>query len=420
MSENEIQRLLTQARAERDLAEAASDPTERSRHMEAADLALQKVENARARQGSSVFHDPRGGVGIPPDGLMGMHRQSISANDPTMQPEYRTAFERFLRTAGGQNPMHSFPYGEAERRVLETAADVLGGYTVPTDLQNEIIRRLPAASLFLSRLRIKGTVRDVAEWPTVQGKETDGSIYTSAFVGAYVSETPAADAAAAEPSFGMASAPIKKARAIAYVSRDLAADSAFDILGLLRDDGGDNLALVMERGVIAGTGVAGEPTGILNTPDISTTTLDIGPTANHIDSATDDQDAIAALISLAYSLPGQYAANAVMVMQRATEGELRALVQADGTWLWPVTAPPGQRFLGLEPIASEFMQAVGTDGHKVILVCDPSQIILVIRDRLSVQVLMEKKADEEQIGIILRTRHAVLVPNTDALRIGVV
>jgi len=340
--------------------------------------------------------------------------RSIRGDPETSTPEYRTAFDGYLRHLPAP---HGF--GDAERHVLQTQVDVLGGYTVPADLRAEIIRRVGLQATVLQKCRPVPTSRDQIEWPRVKPHPTDGSIYTSAFVGSWVPEIPATTAGEAEPQFGMFVIPVRKGRAKCQLSMDMVADAVFDVMGFLRDDGADNLSLVVDKAIIAGAGVNGEPRGLLNV-GIATTDIS-GTTADTISNTTSDIGSAPKLIDFVYSLPEQYAPNASIMLRRLTEASVRKLVDASGRFIWtPGFAGEPDILLGYPTAHTPFMEAEGTDGNKVMVIGDFRQMIVPVRQDLTAQVLLERYADVEQVGIILRTRLGCDVANPDAFRIGVV
>lgn len=377
------------------------------------------AELARAIAEDNVDQWLREPVGSPPQPHYGSH---VSGSDgPTSSPEYRSAFVAYVRTRAGMWPVPGVQFGASERHVLEAGVGELGGYLLPSDFREKVLARIAAPSSVLGRCTRVQTGRDSLTYPRIQPKAADGSIYTGAFVGSWVSETPAATAGEAEPEFGSVQIIVKKARALCKISRDLVADVGFDLLSFLESDGGKNLGLVVEKAIIAGTGVAVEPLGILATSGIGTTNLDPNTDDHITNTTTNPEYATHELIDLAYSLPEQYAPNAVFVMQNATEGEIRKLVDAQGRFVWAAgfgAEPKG--LLGHEVLNSPFVEAVGTADNRVVLLGDLSTIVVAVRSGLEAQVLLERYADEEQIGLILRTRLGLAVTNVDALRLGVV
>jgi len=347
------------------------------------------------------------------------------------QPEYRDAWLKYVGLSSRiENAMGELS-GE-ERKALSEGTDSAGGYLVPPDMQAEMLVRLPQRSIFERLARVVNTSRDMVEFPLVQAASATasglasggGSIFSSGFIGSWAGETPTFSST--DPTFGKLQIAIKKARVASLMSNDFIADSVINIGSWLAMNGTDNLALVEEQGFIAGDGTALQPLGIING---GSATVDVeGSTSNTISNTAGGSSATK-LITLVYSLPSQYTANASLLMQRATEANIRKLIDADGRYLWPLQsgsmfgAPTGvgvRTLLEVPVYNSEFVPADGTDTNKVIIYGDLSHYIIARRTSFSVQVLRERFADTDQTGLIITDRVGGALWNTDAIRFGVV
>lgn len=338
-------------------------------------------------------------------------------SDPTGSYEYSRAFDAYLNCYRRGSNGYLDPH---ELRTLTIASDPDGGYTVPADRRNELIRQLPALSPLLALVRRPTTDRDIVSWIRVLPHGTSADIYTSAFVGGMVGEiTGGGDA---QPEFGTLQIPIRKARATCRFSMDLAADSEVDMSTFLMTDGAKNLALVREQQILAGSGVGNNCLGVLNDLDIATVDVQ-GTTPDTISNSTADMGSATKLMNLLYAIPAQYRRDSsfAFVMHPQTELAIRKLVNADGDFIWvPGMSGTPNTILGVPVIHSEFMPQQGVDGAKVILAGPLSEIVSPDRITLSAQVLVERYADTDELAIILRSRFGVGIANPRAFRFGIV
>lgn len=343
--------------------------------------------------------------------------------DPTMAPEYRAMFETYVRRG------HRHGLSETERRALTEGEDQDGGYFVPADTLARVAQRLPASAPVFALTNSFPTSRDRVTYPRVKRHATNGSIYTSAFVGSWTGEIPSASAGQNEPGFGQIVIDINKYRAMARVSVDLADDSEFPILSFLEVDGARNGGLARDYAILRGSGVGTEPLGILSRDHVTSApaedqllAVDIeGSVSNTISNSTSAVGSAPKLFDLYYSLPAQYRAlpSARMVMNSQTEKKIRKLVDANGQFLWmPGFAGRPNEFMGAALAISEWMPDDGSDGNLPILWGALEFIVTPVRRQLTVQVATERYVDTDEIGFFLRQRMGVGVENFDAFRLG--
>lgn len=340
-----------------------------------------------------------------------------------MAPEYKLAYIRLLQvTAKASNPGQVWSMlSGAEQKALSEGSDPAGGFLVPPDAQAEMLIRVAQMAVIRQYARVQPTGRDVLRYPAVAPHASSGSIYSSGFVGGWVGETPAFSET--DPAFQLFDVPVRKLRIATKLSNDFVADSSVNILGFLSQNGAENMSLVEDSGFLTGDGGSLQPRGLLNS---GIATVDIeGSTSNTVSNSTSNTGSAPKLISLAYALPAQYVSRSRWLMARATEGEIRKLVDAQGRFLWPAASGSGfaasPRTLMDYPVEnSDFVPVGGTDGNKIALYGDLGAYIIAQRAQISSVVLRERFADTDQVGIILFERVGGGVWNTDALRIGVV
>lgn len=342
-----------------------------------------------------------------------------------MSPEYKAAYVKFwqsLARSGGEFSMAMQKLSPSEQKALSEGTDTAGGFLVPPDVQAELLMRTAQQAVMRRLARVQTTNRDLLRWPMMKANATNGSIYSSGFVGTWSTETPAFSDT--DPAFQMFDISIKKIRVATKVSNDLIADSAFNLLASLATDGAQNMALVEDSGLLTGLGAANEPTGLLNG---GFTTFDVeGTTANTISNTTSSSGSAAKIIAGTYLIPDQYVSGSSMLISRTIEGKIAALVDGNGRPFWAINAgsgfaSPPRSIEGLPIYNSSFMPSDGTDANKVMFVGNVAQAYIIgQRAQITSTVLRERFADTDQTGIILFERIGGATWNTDAGRIGIV
>lgn len=349
-----------------------------------------------------------------------------------MAPEYKTAYTHYIRLMATM-PDPGMVYGKlspSEQKALSEGTDTAGGFTVPPDVQAELLMRTAQQAVMRRLARVQTTNRDLLRWPMMAAAAATtgglasggGSIFSSAFVGSWTTETPAFSDT--DPAFQMFDIPIKKIRVATKLANDLIADSAFNILAMLATDGAQNMALVEDQGLINGIGAANQPLGLLNG---GFTTFDVeGTTSNTVTNTTSSSGSAAKIIAGTYLIPDQYVAGSVALMSRTLEGKIAALVDGNNRPFWtPNTGGgfdlPRHQIEGLPVYNSSFMPSDGTDANKVMWIGNLAQAYIIgQRAQITSTVLRERFADTDQTGIILFERIGGAVWNPDAGRVGIV
>jgi len=207
------------------------------------------------------------------------------------------------------------------------------------------------------------------------------------------------------------------------MSNDWLADAGGNMIAFLAQNGAENMALVEDDGLIAGTGANHTPMGILNA---GITTVDVeGSTSNTISNTTSNAGSYPKIIGLLYEVPSQYESGSSWLMRRAIEGDVRALVDSNGRPIWLGGQESGfagtpRSIMGYPVYNSDSVPNDGSDTNKVMVFGNFSNYIIVQRQAITTTVLRERFADTDQTGIILSERVGGGCWNIDAFRIGVV
>ena len=261
-------------------------------------------------------------------------------------PEYREGMLRYLRT--GARPV--------EARAMEAGVNSEGGYYVHTQMQESIqrkreetsfIRRLAAPPIQTSSATLvqpQETTLGAAEWLAEEGAITP----TDEVVG--------------QSSWS----PYRVSRMI-KLSEELLQDAAFPLESYLAEAIARSIARAENTAFIAGSG-SGQPEGIV-------TGASVGVTAASASAVTSDE-----ILDLVYSLGSEYAANAVVITNRAMQALVRKLKDSDGQYVWARSLAAGQpdTLAGYPLYSSEAVPAIAT-GARTMVIVDPTIYQIVDR-----------------------------------------
>jgi HK97 family phage major capsid protein len=314
---------------------------------------------------------------------------------------YPSAFEAYLRK--GRDGM-----GPSDRKTLSEGVDNAGGFLVPEDMQASILKKVALVAVMRSRARVITTSRDMVKWPKVVYNTDDK--YTSGVRLTWTGETPASTTVhrVTDPVFGEEQIPVHTAMASLPLTNDLLEDAAFDVLGLSSELMGEAFGLGEDNIFINGTG-AGQPQGLLNHPNASV----IYTTAGGMYVKTASAAALTAggLIDIETRLPAQYERNAVWLLNKATKGAIRKLVDSANAYLFPqyimagplASGPVPEQLMGYPIAKNEFMPDIAANAFPIIF-GDLSGYLVADRVGLSIQVLRELYAETNIALVLARKR----------------
>lgn len=227
-------------------------------------------------------------------------------------------------TAGFFMPLNIRNASASAYAVGTAGAGTTGGTLVATNL---------LASEFIEVLRNKARVVQLgARMMTGLVGNVDIPRQTSATATYWVSE--GADVTEAEAAFDKISLSPKTIGARSQITRNMMMQSTPDIEMIVRNDLATVLALGIDLAAISGSGLNGQPTGILNTSGIGSV----------VGGATGAAITIDHLISLETSVTANNAPedNLAYLTNAKVIGALKALKSTTGQYLWS-TSPLGQR-----------------------------------------------------------------------------
>ena len=277
--------------------------------------------------------------------------------------DYRTAFHAYLRAEGQMGAMDaearsvlSQGYTNVEQRA-QTTVNAAGGYTVPTELMNILVKSMLAWGPMYSE--------DVATVITTSG---GGQITmptvndTAVTAGTHTEGATLTDDGGKDVAFGQ-----KVLEAFAYdtewlrVSKELADDSIMAMEQVLGDLLGERLGRIANLQLTAGTG-SSAPNGIV-------TASTAGKTATATAAITGDE-----IIDLIHSIDPAYrmGPKVQFMFNDATLAAIRKLKDGDGNYLWQMgnvqQGQPGS-LLGYNYRVNQAMDSLAA-AKKVILFGD--------------------------------------------------
>ena len=268
------------------------------------------------------------------------------------------------------------------KATLQEGINDLGGFLVPEDFRLEIIKRLMGLAVVRSRARVVQTIRDAAEWPKVEGGDSQ---YTSAVRVTWVDELPAsATVSETNPEYGMYRVPVHTVMARTDISQNMLEDTPFNMIQILAELFSEAMAIDEDNQFLTSTG-GGKPRGILGKRGSGSNAFP----EDGIDSVSSgNATALTAdgLIDLVYGLHSQYRKNAVLVGARATHGAVRKLKDGNGDYLWAKGIAVGEpaTLLDYPFLESESMPAIAANNYPIIF-GDLKGYLLVDRVGMSIK-----------------------------------
>jgi HK97 family phage major capsid protein len=258
---------------------------------------------------------------------------------------------------------------------MAESAGTTGGYLVPAEFHNELLRVVGEQSPVYARVRKQPVMTDAGEYPALDQfvAPTAGSGNT-AYAGGVSAVTTAEGGTLTEtqPTFTNLEYRIHKIGGFVEVSNELIADSPQSIEALLRSLFGIAIGAKNERNILRGTG-AGEPLGILNAA------CTIGVT-----TASDNVFAYADALAMTARFKAVSGAAPVWIAHPSLIPDIGVLSVASGSpvvWAGNLAAGQPNTLLGYPLIFSEHMpQANGDD----MLLADLGAYVLFERQQLSI------------------------------------
>ena len=289
--------------------------------------------------------------------------------------EYKNAFWNVTRHKDRLTP--------EMKNALQVGTDSEGGYLVPDEFEKSLIAGLKLANVIRANAHVFTTSSGSHKIPVVASNGTAAWLEEE---GAF---TPSDD------SFGQVQLDAHKVGTLIKVSKELLADSAFDLESYIRAEFVRRIGDKEEEAFLVGNGT-NKPTGILN----ATGGGQVGVTAASASTITADE-----LIDLYYSLKAPYRKNAVWVLNDSTMKIIRKLKDGSGQYLWQPALKDGEAntILGRPYFTSPYAPAVAA-GAKSVLFGDLNYYWIGDREGITFRRLNELYAGNGQVGFLASKR----------------
>lgn len=271
-----------------------------------------------------------------------------------------------------------------QKSIFNTLRDDEGGYVVPEEQRQELIRNMENAN----------HIRDRAETISISSKGVRFPVMDVEDEPQWDTENSSSSEADASNSFGQQRFTPHKLSHIVKVTEELLQDNAVNVSDLLLDRFSELFAKKEERAFINGDG-NGKPKGLLS-GDISSNSANASP--------FDEDD----IMDLIYSVKQQYRDSGVFLMDRAAVNHVRTLKDNDGQYLWQPGLQEGEpdRLAGYPLLETEYMNdpETASAGDPIMVFGDFSSYRVVDRINLTTQRLDEKYIDNGVIGFRMTKR----------------
>lgn len=311
--------------------------------------------------------------------------------------EYRSAFFGFLAAQGQTDRLSAeqrvlLEKGDREYRAMSAITGADGGYTVPVETYNRIVKKLQ----FFSQLRQVATVLT-----TGTGVDLKIPVESSIGVGGWEAENTAY--LESQPVLGSVTLKAYKYTRIIRIPKELLQDSVVDVEGYIADVFGRTFGLGQQQAYVSGTGGT-QPTGFVPSALVGTTVAN---------TAAINADA---LIDLMYSVSPPYRANGSFLASDTLARQVRKFKDSQGRYLWELSLQAGQPdvLLGKPFLEDPFLDPTGAAG-KPILFGDMSYIWIRDVAGLTMQRLTELYAAAGQVGFLMDHRSDVKLTQPEAV-----
>lgn len=299
------------------------------------------------------------------------------------KPEEKKDMTEEQRAASEERAFDNFLRGWVSEERAEAAGDLSfndGKVTVPTTIANKIITKVydicPIAAR-ASRYNAKGTFTIPFYPATVEGATPDMQM-------AYADEF--TELTSTSGKFDNITLQGYLAGVLTKVSKSLANNSQFDIVGFVIDHMAQEIARWLEKQLLVGT--ADKIDGLSGVTLIQTAAAGTAVTADE-------------LILLQGKVKDAFQANACWIMSPATRDAIRTLKDQELRYLLNPDYREGfgYNLLGKPVFVSDNMPDMAA-GKKAIYYGDMSGLALKVSEELNIEVLRERFATEHAIGVL--------------------
>ncbi|MCA1971312.1 MAG: phage major capsid protein [Caenispirillum sp.] len=327
---------------------------------------------------------------------------------------YRDAFSAAVR--GSMNMEH---LSNDIRAAMQVGSDPAGGYFVPTEMSNEMERRIHDTSPMrqIARVVTIGTNAWEAPWKTSKGTS-----------GGWVGERQSRQATGTA-AVGIQRIEVHEQYAYPEVTQQMLDDATMNVEAFIVEDTEEEMARTENTAFVSGNGVM-KPKGFLGYAASAVTTSDAdgrdwgklqylvsgaAATFPTLGSGASNPDAF---INVITALHPNYRAGAVWTMNRATEATIRKLKDAEGRYLIGMGSIEGGLAFTLmgHPIVNlEDMPDVAADAFPIAF-GDFRRGYMIV-DRAGFRLLRDPYTNKPYVGYYITKRTGGDVRNFDAIKL---
>ncbi len=316
--------------------------------------------------------------------------------------ERKAAFESYMRRGDAARLIR------IEEKSMSAGSGPDGGYLAHDELETEVGKMLSQAS----------PVRAVAGVRRISAGTYRKPFSTSGAAAGWAGETsarPQTDASTlAELTF-----PAMELYAMPAATQTLLDDAAVDIGQWLASEIISAFAAQETDAFVNGDGVT-RPKGFLTAPAVAESAWSwgsLGFIASGADGAFAASNPSDALVDLVYALKSGYRQNAVWMMNRRTQGEIRKIKDADGNYLWrpAASAETKPTLMGFPVAEVEEMPDMATDSLSLAF-GDFRRGYLIV-DRAGVRVLRDPYSAKPYVLFYTTKRVGGGIQDFDAIKL---
>lgn len=258
---------------------------------------------------------------------------------------------------------------------LNIGNDGQGGYLVPDEYENRLIKALEEENFFRRLATIIKTSNGERKIPVVTGHGTAAWMDEN---GTYPES---------EETFGQVTLGAYKVGTAIKISEELIHDSVFDLESYMAEEFARRIGTKEEEAFLIGDG-SGKPTGVF-------TTVTEGVTSSGANITFDD------VMDLYHSLKSPYRKNAVWILNDSTVKALRKLKDNNGNYIWQPSVQAGvpDMILNRPYYTSSYAPEIAS-GNKVLAFGDFTHYWISDRQGRSFKRLNELYATSGQVGFL--------------------
>ncbi len=334
-------------------------------------------------------------------------KASRPALDGTRNPsadntKHKSAFNAYVRH-GDQTNLRNI-----EAKALSIGSDPDGGYLVPEETENSIMRSLTDVSPIRAISGVRKVSASVYKKPfSISGPGTG-----------WVGETDARPETTT-PTLAELSFPTMELYAMPAATSSLLDDAAVNIDEWIADE--VNLAFAEQEGsaFVTGDGT-NKPKGFLDYTKVSADSWswgNLGYIPTGVSADFDSTNPSDNLVDLIYSVKSGYRANAHWVMNRSTQAEIRKIKDADGNYIWQPSERAGSSptLMNIPIAESEDMPDIAADSFSIAF-GDFRRGYLIV-DRQGIRILRDPYSSKPYILFYTTKRVGGGVQDFDAIKL---